>query len=99
MRTNVKLEAWTDYYMYDDGTHEEIAALLVWPSELDLPLLQPRLDVRLNGQAYRIVRTVIEEDGSQTITCRRNFGYNRFREQRLADLKEAGWRLAKEYNR
>jgi len=97
MKTKVVLEAWTDYYMYDDGTNESVAALLAWPAELDLPLLQPRIDVRLNNKAYRVANVVVEEDGSQTVTCRQNMGYNRFREERLASLKEVGWQLVKEY--
>lgn len=97
MKTEVKLEAWSSYYMYDDGTTDSPAALLSWPAELDLPPLQPGVDLKLNGRTYRIAKVVVGEDGAQSILCRCDMGYNRFRKERLADLSQRGWTLIKEY--
>lgn len=98
MKTNVKLEAWADYYLYDDGTEHAKAGLFAWSGELDYPLLQAGVSLRLNGKAYKVTGVVVEEDGSQTVTCQRGIGYNRNREEKFAALKECGWKLVEEYH-
>jgi hypothetical protein len=44
-----------------------------------------------------IAKVVIGEDGAQEILCKCDIGYNRFREQRFADLAQKGWVLTKEF--
>lgn len=97
MKTKIELEAWSSYYEYDAGTRDAPAGVFVWREELDLPALQPKVDLRLNGREYRIAKVVVGEDGAQEILCRCDIGYNRFREQRFADLAQVGWTLTKEF--
>jgi hypothetical protein len=98
MKTLVQLEAETSYYMGDDGTFDHPAALFEWPEPLDYPPLQPGLTLRLGGIAdYQVRKAIIEPDGSQTILCRRNIGYNRARAEGIKWLEGRGWRLIKEY--
>jgi hypothetical protein len=91
------LEAWSSYYEYDDGTRDAPAGIFAWREELDLPPLQPKVDLRLNGREYRIAKVVVGEDGAQEILCRCDIGYNRCREQKFVDLAQRGWTLTKEF--
>jgi hypothetical protein len=46
---------------------------------------------------YMVSDVVVEENGSQTVVCRHHIGHVRNREDRIASLAEAGWRLLEEY--
>lgn len=98
MRTIVQLEAETSYYRGDDGTFDYPAALFEWPEPLDYPPLQPRITLRLGGEAsYTVHKAIIEPDGSQSILCKCNLGYNRYRVEALKAMSAKGWKLIREY--
>jgi hypothetical protein len=98
MKTVVQLEASTSYYEGDDGTFDRPAALFEWPEPLDYPPLQPRMTLRLGGEAsYHAAKAIVEPDGSQSILCRCNLGYNRYRSVAIPAMQKKGWKLIREY--
>jgi len=98
METNFRLEAWSFYYEYEDGTSDSIAGLFSLLEKLEYPLLNKGCFIQLGNNEYRVHKVLVEGDGSQTVSLYKDIGYNRYRADKFKELEEMGWILIKEYN-
>jgi len=98
MKTTFYLNVYSDYYLYDDGTETYKTATMKWDEEKEFPLLQAGVQVRLGKNTYAVKTVIADDESGQTIICRVNIGYNRYRNIQLEKLAEKGWILEKEYN-
>jgi len=96
MRTKVELEFLKEYPRIEDYNMEGTAllGLFAWPRELDLPLLADGARLRLGGVAHHVSRVVVEEDGSQMVTCSVTAHDPWSAQREMAELEVEGWERA-----